>query len=206
MKHILCYGDSNTFGSMTECDGRYDYQDRWTTILSSSLGDGYRIIDEGLGGRTTVFDDPFVEGKNGYKYLGISLESHKPLDLVIIMLGTNDTKQIYNASAKSIAYGVSKLVEKIKSANGIGNPEVLIVSPPYIEKGVGSSRFESFDESAPIKSRELAFYFKKTAEATGSYFFDAATVAHVGSDCLHMTKDSHRALGEALSSVVREII
>ena len=114
MKHILCFGDSNTHGSTTEYIGRYDYEDRWTVIMNRLLGEGYHVIEEGLGGRTTVFNDPFKPGKRGIDDISNILQTHKPLDLVIIMLGTNDTKQVYNASVKSIAYGVEMIIERIR--------------------------------------------------------------------------------------------
>ena len=205
MKHILCFGDSNTHGSTTEFQGRYDYEDRWTIILEKLLGPGYHVIEEGLGGRTTVFDDPFKPGKNGLSAISNILQTHKPLDLVIIMLGTNDTKQVYNASVKSIAHGAETIIERIRSED-MPEPKSLIVSPIKIEEGIDSSRFESYDYSSHLKSLEFPKWFRRTAEMTGSYFFDAATVAYAGSDCLHMTKDSHKALAESLSDIVRDIL
>ena len=204
-KRILCFGDSNTHGSTTEFLGRYDYDDRWTIILEKLLGDGYHVIEEGLGGRTTVFDDPFSPGKNGSAAISSILQTHKPLDLVIIMLGTNDTKQVYNASVKSIAYGVEVIIEKIRKED-MPKPEILIISPIRIEAGIEHGRFESYDISSHAKSLEFPLWMKRTAERTGAYFFDAASVAHAGSDFLHMTKDSHKALAEALCPIVKEII
>lgn len=205
MKHILCFGDSNTHGSTTEYIGRYDYEDRWTVIMNRLLGEGYHVIEEGLGGRTTVFNDPFKPGKRGIDDISNILQTHKPLDLVIIMLGTNDTKQVYNASVKSIAYGVEMIIERIRKED-MKTPEILIVSPILIGEDVENCPFESYDRSAYEKSLEFAKWFRRTAERTGSYFFDAATVAHVGKDNLHMTKDSHKALAEALAVKVREIL
>lgn len=205
MKHILCFGDSNTHGSATEYDGRYDYDDRWTIILGKLLGPEYHVIEEGLGGRTTVFDDPFRPGKNGLKDISNILQTHKPLDLVIIMLGTNDTKQVYNASVKSIAHGAEVIIEKIRSED-MPQPGILLISPIRIGEGIDSSGFESYDYSSHQKSLEFPKWFRRTAEITGSYFFDAAAVAHAGSDCLHMTKESHRAFAEALCGIVRDIL
>ena len=91
MKNILCYGDSNTWGYIPGGKGRYEYAVRWTGAAQRLLGDGYRIIEEGLNGRTTVFDSPF-DGSvlNGKSHLMCCLMSHAPLDAVVIMLGTND--------------------------------------------------------------------------------------------------------------------
>ena len=90
MRTILCFGDSNTWGDPPGGNGRFAWHERWTGILQSSLGDGFRVIEEGLCGRTTCFDDPFSPNRNGLAYLTVALETHCPLDLLIIMLGTND--------------------------------------------------------------------------------------------------------------------
>lgn len=92
MKSILCYGDSNTYGLMPDSPDRYPRDVRWTGILQKKLGEDYYVIEEGLSGRTTLWDDPIEEHKNGKKYLLPCLDSHKPVDLVILMLGTNDLK------------------------------------------------------------------------------------------------------------------
>ena len=121
-KTILCYGDSNTYGAATveRPDGRYGPDERWPGVLRAALGSGWLVIEEGLGGRTTVSDDP-VEGleKNGRTYLLPCLHTHKPLDVVIIMLGTNDLKARFGKSAWEIAQGVGVLVDIVKSA-GVG--------------------------------------------------------------------------------------
>ncbi|MCR5732249.1 MAG: G-D-S-L family lipolytic protein [Sphaerochaetaceae bacterium] len=205
MKHILCFGDSNTFGSKTESIGRYDYADRWTIKLNKLLGEDFHIIEEGLGGRTTVFDDPFEPGKRGLDDIDNILDSHKPLDLVIVMLGTNDTKQVFNASVKSIAYGLEVIIERIR-AHECGEPEILIISPILIAEDVENSRFVSFDKSSHFKSLEFASCFEKTAKKMDTFFFDAAMVAHCGSDSLHMTKESHDSLAKALLPVVKDIL
>ena len=98
MINILCYGDSNTFGSIPKENKRYSINERWTGRLQNILGNDYRIIEEGLGGRTTVFDDPFEPGRNGIAYIEIALETHKPLDLIILALGTNDVKAHFSAT------------------------------------------------------------------------------------------------------------
>lgn len=96
MKNILCYGDSNTWGYDAETKNRFPPDVRWTGILKRTLGEGYHVIEEGLNGRTTVWDDPIEGYKNGREYLIPCLESHRPLDLVIIMLGTNNLKKRFS--------------------------------------------------------------------------------------------------------------
>ena len=95
MKQILCFGDSNTYGYIPENGKRYAYADRWTGILSERLKDeDCRVIEEGLCGRTTVFEDELRIGRRGADLLPVLLESHSPLHRVILMLGTNDCKTV----------------------------------------------------------------------------------------------------------------
>ena len=117
MKEILCFGDSNTYGLIPGTTRRYDRETRWTGILAEKLYDkGYRIIEEGLCGRTSVFDDATRDGRNGAKVLPMLLETHAPLDQVVLMLGTNDCKIYNHASAERIGKGIEKLIQQIKKA------------------------------------------------------------------------------------------
>ena len=113
MKTILCYGDSNTYGLKSDLVSRYPRNVRWTGILQEKLGSEYYVIEEGLGGRTTVWDDPVEDYKNGKKYLLPCLDSHKPLDLVIIMLGTNDLKSRFSVTPFDIGASMENLVKTI---------------------------------------------------------------------------------------------
>ena len=116
MKEILCFGDSNTYGLIPGTTRRYDRETRWTGILAEKLYDkGYRIIEEGLCGRTSVFDDATRDGRNGAKVLPMLLETHAPLDQVVLMLGTNDCKTYNHASADRIGKGIEKLIQQIES-------------------------------------------------------------------------------------------
>ena len=110
MRTILCFGDSNTWGDPPGGNGRFAWHERWTGILQDSLGNGFRVIEEGLCGRTTCFDDPFSPNRNGLAYLTVALETHCPLDLLIIMLGTNDLKANFNLSAFDISRGAASLL------------------------------------------------------------------------------------------------
>ena len=113
MKTILCYGDSNTYGYDPSCGLRYPENIRWTGRLAKILGSEYKIVEEGCNGRTTIFDDPIEGWKNGRDYLRPCLNSHKPVDIVIMMLGSNDMKEMFHASAEDIAYGAETLVKEI---------------------------------------------------------------------------------------------
>ena len=143
MKNILCYGDSNTFG-FTLHGGRHPYDVRWTGRLQLALGPAYRVIEEGCGGRTTVFEDPIDLGRNGRTSLPVCLASHNPLDLVILMLGTNDMKHYFQNNAWSIGQGVAQLLHLIQTypyAPNYSAPKVLVVSPIHIGPDVAHSLF-----------------------------------------------------------------
>ncbi|MDI9594228.1 MAG: SGNH/GDSL hydrolase family protein, partial [Atribacterota bacterium] len=137
VKEILCFGDSLTWGWNPVDRGRYPFEKRWTGVLQKELGKDYRIIEEGLNGRTTIWDDPIEGEKNGKKYLIPCLESHLPLDLVIIMLGTNDLKLRFNKSAFDIAAAADsliQLVQKSRAGRDSQSPKALLVSPPPLGK------------------------------------------------------------------------
>ena len=209
-KTILCYGDSNTWGFATvpRPDNRYAPDERWPGVLRASLGPDWSVIEEGLNGRTTMHDDP-VEGayRNGATYLLPCLLTHKPLDVVVVMLGTNDLKARYNASAWEIAQGVGVLVTTILS-NPIGRnegvPRVLVVAPPPT-----LSKFPSHAEmfaGAWPKSKELAKQFKAVADLHGVAFLDAGKVAKSSKvDGFHLDPDAHAAIGKAVAAEVRRL-
>nr|WP_330390789.1 GDSL-type esterase/lipase family protein [Anaerostipes sp. 494a] len=114
MKQILCFGDSNTYGLIPGTSERYNWSVRWTGILDQSLSQkGYRIIEEGLCGRTTVFEDPLRDGRKGTAIFPTVLETHQPLELVVLMLGTNDCKTVYDASSNVIGKGMERLVDQV---------------------------------------------------------------------------------------------
>lgn len=208
MKRVLCYGDSNTWGSDPETGDRFGEEVRWTGVLGQALGDGYRIVEEGLPGRTTVRDDE-IEGahKNGRTYLTPCLESHRPLDLVVLMLGTNDLKARFAASASDIAQGAGVLVDRIRRSEAGpdgGVPEVLLVAPPAV--GRLTEMAEMF-EGSEAKSKRFPEHYRRAAEQRGCDFLDASTVI-VSSDLdgIHFEADEHRELGEAVAAFVRGIL
>ena len=131
MKTILCFGDSNAWGQPPGSFGRHSWDVRWPGALQQLLGSGVRIIEEGLSGRTTCFDDPFTANRSGLQQLPVVLESHYPLDLVIIMLGTNDLKRSFNLKAFEIAHGLGVLLT-VATQFEPKISEILLVSPPYI--------------------------------------------------------------------------
>ena len=207
-KRILCFGDSNTWG-YNGADGiRFDDNVRWTGRLQKLLGDGYTIIEEGHNGRTTVWDDPVENRLAGLTYFWPCMDSQSPLDLIILMLGTNDTKCYFNVSADCIAMGAGRLVDMAqKSPFGRDGtaPKILLVSPIRLEKENGFQN--SFDEEAAKKSEKFPEAFQKIAELYGCYYLNAAEFAEPGSaDGIHLDEAGHAALAKAMEKKVREIL
>lgn len=210
-KRILCFGDSNTYGVDPVTQGRYDDQVRWPGVMQKLLGEDYTVIEEGQGGRTIAFDDPWEGGtKCGMKYALPMLESHTPLDLVIVMLGTNDMKQRFHVSAFDISWSLEALIQMMQAKLRLISPDtkILVVSPIHIGEGIANSIFgEMFGVGAIQKSHQLAGKYQAVAAKYGCGFFDAGTVAKASLvDCLHMMPESHKALGEALTGVVRDLL
>jgi lysophospholipase L1-like esterase len=210
MKTVLCYGDSNTYGYNPENGFRYPADVRWPGVLRGLLGPDYTVVEEGCNGRTTVFDDPEEGWKNGLDYLKPCLNSHKPVDVVILMLGSNDLKRCFGASAADIADGAGVLAGTIREFCELKQgfaPAVVLVSPPLIGPGIGSSPFRyAFDGDAIDRSRAFADEYRRVAAEKGCVFFDAASVAVASeADSLHLTAESHRKLAEALAEIVRKL-
>jgi len=210
MKTILAYGDSLTFGANAETQGRHPYENRWPTILEAGLGDKARVIAEGLGGRTTVFDDfSSAADRNGATVLPTLLASHSPLDLVIIFLGTNDLKVYLNGTAFGAAMGVKRLVEIVRShpyGNSYAVPKVMIVSPPLTVPTQHADLAPMFAPRAD-EAKLFSGYYSRIAKELGCGFFDAATVATATPiDGVHLDAKNTRAIGEGLVPVVKSVL
>ena len=138
MRTIVCFGDSNTHGYDSRTGGRFDRETRWPGHLAKLLGEGYSVIEEGLSGRTTVFEDPLYEGLSGISCIHPILMSHEPVDLFILMLGTNDVKSRFCATAENIARGLERLLRKLQSCKEAfcgGEAEILVIAPPFLDAG-----------------------------------------------------------------------
>ena len=221
MSVILCFGDSNTWGFNIEAwkpagptvDVRFPAGLRWTGVLAAELGSAHRVIEEGLNGRTTVFDDP-TEGahKNGLRYLVPCLESQTPLDAIVISLGINDVKERFSATAHDIATGAGILARTALgscAAPGGKPPIVLMIAPMPLGPGLESSPFaEMFGgEKSVEKSKLLASRYEAQAAALGVGFLDAGKLVTAHPlDSLHLTAASHRVLGLAIAARLREML
>ncbi|MCK4924210.1 MAG: SGNH/GDSL hydrolase family protein [Spirochaetes bacterium] len=203
---LLCYGDSNTYGRDAITKGRLERNVRWPGVLQQLLGDDYHVIEEGLNGRTTVWDDP-VRGqhkRNGSLYLLPCLESHCPIDLVILMLGTNDCKARFCVTPYDIGQSVGYLIEIIHKSNcGRGGPlNILLLAPPHL--GKLTEYAETFSGGVE-KSRELAKHYRMVAEQYQCGFFDTSRVIQSSRlDGLHIDPEDHQKLAETLAGQVKD--
>ncbi|MBP5598543.1 MAG: SGNH/GDSL hydrolase family protein [Pseudobutyrivibrio sp.] len=199
MKSVLCFGDSNTYGLKPDGSGRFEKTERWTGVLSEMLGhQDYEVIEEGLVGRTTVFEDSTRQGRNGSKLLPILLESHGPVDTVVVMLGTNDCKAVYNASPKLIARGAEILLRQIRDNNSAA--KILLLSPIHLGETVWQEEYDpEFDEKSVLTSKELKAVFAKLAEEFDCMFLAASDVAKPSeTDQEHLDAKGHLALANAI--------
>jgi lysophospholipase L1-like esterase len=202
-RRILCFGDSNTWGNDPSTGERYPRSVRWTGVLAEELGASFEVVEEGQNGRTTVWDDPIEGEKNGLRYLTPCLESHAPLDLVILMLGTNDLKARFSLTASDIARGVERLILLILSS-GCGPvnrpPAVLLMAPPPVDPR------DDLDEmflGARQKSLHFASRYAALAQLYGCIYFDVSQVIAVDPiDGIHYSALAHVALGKAVAKIV----
>lgn len=208
---ILCYGDSNTWGYISGSDHkRYGKAERWTSILADSLGSKFEIIEEGLNSRTLTSNDtrPGKEGKNGYEYLIPCLDTHDPIDLVILMLGTNELKTTYNKSTREIGeifeqYFVKTILNR-KSQCKDTYPKLLIITPPVVNEDTQNCKADNKYAGASKKSVELNNIYKLIAEKYNCYFLSNQGL-ETGTDGVHLTKESHKILADRLEVEINKI-
>ena len=215
-KHIVCFGDSNTHGYCAEpsdcADGgdRFNENERWTCLLQKHLGEEYLVIEEGLSGRTTVFSDPLHECMSGMDAIYSCLMSHERVDLLIIMLGTNDTKERFAVNATCIAIGMERLVQKAKTIDAWrdGKPNILVIAPPHIGEGLYNiPAGEGMGAGCPEKSRALAPRYAEVCERQGCAFLDAEGIGEFNQlDCMHLTARGHQKLAQKLAELVPELV
>lgn len=205
MKTILCFGDSNTYGYIPGSGERYPRDVRWPGRLQKLLGEGYYVVEEGLNGRTTAFGDDIEPYRKGLDYILPCVMSHSPVDLIIIMLGTNDIKERYHVCAEEIGYGMEEVVMKITGYFQFREqkPQIMIVAPVPI----GNTDSAEFTAQSIEKSRRLAPIYQELAERFGCHFLNAADyVKGLGCDKIHYDPQHHAALCEGIWNRVKEIL
>lgn len=207
MFNILCFGDSNTFGT-NPSGGRWPRDQRWTGVLQQRMGSGFYVIEEGLGGRTASAEDFLELDRNGRKHLPIALHSHRPLDLVILMLGTNDMKHRFHLLPVDIAQGAAELgriVENYDYGPDYMVPKVLLISPILIREGIEHSKFSGFSANAVQVSHQLAPLYRAHAGEHSWLYMDAASVTQASDlDKLHMDSANHHTLALAIEDIIRK--
>lgn len=210
MKTVLCYGDSLTFGHDPAGNGRHAHGDRWPVVLQNGLGDGVDVIAEGLGGRTTAYDDHGAAAdRNGVRFLPTLLDTHTPVDLVIFMLGTNDLKPWTGGSAFAAARGLKRLIEIVRHHPWPFDhpvPEILVLSPPHIVETADDSSM-GYLPGIVEQSQMLSTFYSEIADASGCGFFDAASVARASPlDGVHLDAANTRAIGRGIEPIVRMML
>lgn len=210
MRTVLCFGDSLTWGYDPEGPGRHVFEDRWPGVLGSALGSSVSVIAEGLNGRTTGYDDHLADcDRNGVKNLPTVLHTHMPLDLVVIMLGTNDMKPAIAGTAYAARAGMQRLVGLIRHHEysfDYDAPEILIVSPPPLCE-TADPVFSAIFRNGVEESAMLASLYRDLADDLGCGFFDAGSVARTSPiDGVHLNAEGTRAIGRGLEPIVRMML
>lgn len=209
MKTILCYGDSNTFGQVYAIEERFSREIRWTGKLQSMLGNEYYVVEEGLCGRTTVWDDPIEEYKNGKQYLIPCLQSHRPVDMVVLSLGTNDLKVRFSLTSFDIAAALENLVRTIldsgAGSNG-GPPEVLMICPTPI-RDVGNAEFNTMLAGGVEKSRALHDHCSRVAKRLNIHYLNPGeAIERSDMDGVHYTAKGHADFAKMVYETVKAVL
>lgn len=223
-KRIMVFGDSNSWGWHPVPEiapiQRYPQDVAWPGVMAKALGDGFEVVNESLSARTAVVSDKSVDaglglsgaGLSGSEYLPAAIASNMPLDLVIIMLGTNDVKPVYNRSAFQVAIDVMSLVAEAQKNTGVATsypaPKVMVVVPPHLGKIASVDWVQAmFPQAAVAESTQIGQYLCPLANAVKVPCFDAGTVAEItGADGIHMTPENHKKLGDAIAAEVSKIL
>ena len=209
MKNILCFGDSNTWGYSPQDGTRFSPEVRWTGVLQKSLGNGYHIIEEGLNGRTTFINEEGEGGRplrSGADVLQVILESHRPLDFVTIMLGTNDLKLEFNLSVEEIALGAKELCETVLNSEYLADnvPQILLISPTHIGSTIMPDQEEFFNQ-AREKSHQFAEHYQKIANDLNIHFLDASKIVTPSDgEGVHWDAEQHIKFGKYLAETIKK--
>lgn len=207
-KRILCFGDSNTWGYIPGSGERYPDDVRWTGVLRGLLGDGYTVLEDGINGRTTVYDQDWAVGRNGRKALDYSLQAQKPLDLIVIMLGTNDLSM---KDMRFVELGIHEVARVAKNADAIINvsapifphgPKVLLIAPPPLNKSYDADTGRAGKYAESLGFPEVV---KRVADDLDLDFLDGSKYAEVSEVDCHLTEKGHKQLGEAVAEKIKEI-
>lgn len=211
MPVLLTYGDSNTHGTPPIVDldvyGRFDAATRWPTRAIAALGGDWTLVEEGLPGRTAQFDDPVMGAHmNGQAGLQIALHSHGPIDVLVLMLGTNDVKARFGASPELVTGGIASLLDiaqdRVVQARHGSFRILLVCPPPVLEQGAIAGQFYG----ARARSLALPPLYRALAQTRGCGFLDAGEVIGVSPvDGVHFDAAGHATLSTAVAAAVRAL-
>ena len=211
MTTILAYGDSLTWGSCPETGNRHPESHRWPEVLAAGLGVGHSVITDGLRGRTTGYDEYLADcDRNGVRTLPTVINTHAPIDLVVILLGVNDLKPHIAGTAIAALQGVRRLTQIVQShRQGLTPPKqakILIISPPPLVES-DDAQFGAMFAGGIDESQKLAALYANLAQEMDVAFFDAGTVASAsGLDGVHLDAENTKNIGEALVPIVKKLL
>ena len=206
MKTILCFGDSNTHGARPDGPGRYEWHERWTGLLQQALGGEYRVIEEGLNGRTTVFEDDIECDKSGKRQLPSCLRTHAPLDLVVLMLGTNDLKRRFSLTPSDIGRANETLIQIILQTENEHKdpPKILLCSPTSL---MDRTFLGEIIDNRREDSLRLGEVYAEVAKRYGIGFLNVAEVTGPSEiDGMHLDLEGHRKLAATMAQKIREML
>ena len=201
MKTVLCYGDSNTWGYHAKEDNRFDWHTRYPGVLSRLLGDEYHVIEDGLCGRTTQYESDIELYVNGKKAAELAAEVHAPLDYAVIMLGTNDCKDMYNASLEDIRKGIEGIAACFEQKGA----KILLIAPVPMRGLEKSPFYHEFGIRAEEKSLLLAGIYAQLAHEKDWMYLDADEIIVTGEfDHIHLEAEAHGKLAEAVFRMIAQ--
>ena len=212
MKHILCYGDSNTWGYIPGKATRWPDNIRWPGVMAKELGKEYRVLEDAVSGRTTIYEDPNLAKRCGLDNLGYSLIANAPIDLLIIALGSNDLKftdaEGYRKGMLQLLYAIenAERLYDIKGSLFAEEERILLLGPPIIDPEIMTKRPQHMLAHAAVESKKLASVCKEIAEEKKLWYLNISELVLPSSvDCLHLSEKSHNILGCAVAEKVRKI-
>ncbi len=210
MKTVLAFGDSLTWGAVPGTQERHEFDVRWPNVLEEALKGKIRVVENGVNGRTTTRDDPFASYRNGAEALPYLLEAHSPLDLVIIMLGTNDLNYCYGGRAFEAMIGMDRLVEIVQHhtyPRATAAPKVLLVAPPHLRAPRSDPDYVEYFGGAIDESKLLAGLYERVAQERGCAVMNAAKISKVSPiDGCHLNEKNTRAIGTSLGPIVQDLL
>ncbi len=206
MATILCYGDSLTWGAAPQ-GGRFTRNQRWPELLGAKLGANHEVINLGLPGRTTIWNDPFREGRNGSLSIQAALEIFGPVDVLNIMLGTNDLKRYFNIGAYEASKGIEQIIQKVRapSPHNFPAPKIVIVAPPNILSPKGD--LADMYQGAVEKSQGLHQHYQRVATLYGCKFLNSASIIQPSElDGIHLDLLANQHLAEVLEPMMLALL